>query len=127
MYGVASGSLWGTLVDIGAVAAALTAIGLLVAGLLRTPPARWITRAITRDRDERFAERVAETVRPIATDLKREVRDVINTHTVDEMAAVHAQTLELKAVRELAERAHAIGEDNSQSLQKIKVHLGIGE
>ena len=105
---------------LGGLCIALTAIGALFVAFRRTRAGKALgrawERAVTRPRDERRAHAIRTLILPdldqvrhenatLATELKREVRGVIEAHTDEEMRGVRLQTEAIREVRDQAESA----------------------
>ena len=130
----------------GAMAAALGAIGALYVGVRRTRFGKAVgrawARAVTGPRDERRAHAIRALILPdldavradtreIAGELKREVRGVIDSHTLEEMAGVRAQTEAIREVRDqagaavaLATQAVELGRVNAARIEDVARTVG---
>lgn len=131
---------------LGGLAIALTAIGALFVAIRRTRFGKAVgrawERAVTHPRDERRAhvirtlilpdlDAVRADTREIASELKREVRGVIDSHTLEEMAGVRAQTEQIRSVAttaelavELATEARDLGRVNAARIEDVARTVG---
>ena len=134
------------IVSLGAVAVALGGIGALFVGIRRTRFGKMVgrawDRAVTAPRDERRAHAIRTLILPdldavradtreIATELKREVRGVIESHTDEEMRGVRVQTETIRTVQataaaavEIATEARDLGRANAARIEDVARTVG---
>ena len=146
MTAIVDNDLAGVVIDLATWAGALGVLGASYAGLRRTRFGKAVgrawSRAVTGPRDARRAHAIRELILPdldavradtreIAGELKREVRGVIDSHTIAEMAGVRAQTEAIREVRDqagaavaLATQAVELGRVNAARIEDVARTVG---
>jgi pantothenate synthetase len=118
---------------LGVIVAALVAIG-------RTRVGKWLATkyraAFTEPRDHRFAQTVHRVIKPELdeiraehreqlTAVKAEVRGVIESHTVEEMAGVTRQIEVAEEIKSVATQALELGKANAAELARLVDNVGL--
>lgn len=128
------------LLDASKILAAFGAIGAFLCGVSRTRFGRWLAEkyreAFTEPRDRRFGETVHRVMKPELdeiraehreqlTAVKAEVRGVIESHTVEEMAGVTRQIEVAEEIKSVATQALELGKANAAELARLVDNVGL--
>jgi len=131
------------LLDVAKIAAALVGIGMLLVGIDRVTGRRvsrgvrdTYRRAFTEPRDQRFAQTVHRVMKPELdeireehraqlTAVKQEVRGVIESHTVEELAGVTRQIEVAERIAATADEALELSKSNGAQIARLVEAVGL--